>query len=52
MQGRVAGGVQGLVDGLAGNAEAVGGDVNAVAPGEFVMVARQSGPTLGFQKEF
>jgi predicted enzyme related to lactoylglutathione lyase len=30
--------------------DAVGGEVNAVAPGEFVMVARQSGPTLGFQK--
>ena len=38
-------------DALAGWwAEAVGGDVNAVAPGEFVMVTRQSGPTLGFQK--
>jgi predicted enzyme related to lactoylglutathione lyase len=31
-------------------ADAVGGEVNAVAPGEFVMVARQQGPTLGFQK--
>ena len=30
--------------------DAVGGDVNAVAPGEFVMVARADGPTLGFQK--
>jgi hypothetical protein len=24
--------------------------LNAVAPGEFVMVARPKGPTLGFQK--
>jgi predicted enzyme related to lactoylglutathione lyase len=31
-------------------ADAVGGELNAVAPGEFVMVARQNGPTLGFQK--
>jgi len=31
-------------------AEAVGGEVNAVAPGEFVMVAREPGPTLGFQR--
>ena len=30
--------------------DVVGGDVNAVAPGEFVMVVRQNGPTLGFQK--
>jgi predicted enzyme related to lactoylglutathione lyase len=30
--------------------DAVGGELNAVAPGEFVMVARPSGPTLGFQK--
>ena len=30
--------------------DAVGGDVNAVAPGEFVMVAHEHGPTLGFQK--
>ncbi|MEW5811207.1 MAG: VOC family protein [Actinomycetota bacterium] len=31
-------------------AEALAGEVNAVAPGEFVMVNRDSGPTLGFQK--
>ena len=31
-------------------AEAVGGEVNAVAPGEFVMVASSKGPQLGFQK--
>jgi predicted enzyme related to lactoylglutathione lyase len=31
-------------------AGAVGGEVNAVAPGEFVMVARPKGPTLGFQR--
>ena len=38
-------------DALAGWwAEAVGGSVNAVAPGEFVMVALQPGPTLGFQR--
>lgn len=30
--------------------DAVGGDLNAVAPGEFVMVARPQGPALGFQK--
>lgn len=30
--------------------DAVGGELNAVAPGEFVMVAQQSGVTLGFQK--
>ncbi|MDT5298881.1 MAG: hypothetical protein QOG79_2123 [Mycobacterium sp.] len=30
--------------------DAVGGELNAVAPGEFVMVARPQGPTLGFQK--
>jgi predicted enzyme related to lactoylglutathione lyase len=30
--------------------DAVGGELNAVAPGEFVMVARKDGPTLGFQK--
>ena len=30
--------------------EAVGGELNAVAPGEFVMVACPQGPTLGFQK--
>ncbi|MBX7448146.1 VOC family protein [Mycolicibacterium sp. 3033] len=38
-------------DALAGWwAEAVGGTVNAEAPGEFVMVARESGPMLGFQR--
>jgi hypothetical protein len=38
-------------DGLAAWwAEAVGGEVDAVAPGEFVMVARGQGTTLGFQK--
>ena len=31
-------------------ADAVGGEVNPVAPGEFVMVTRPNGPTLGFQK--
>jgi predicted enzyme related to lactoylglutathione lyase len=31
-------------------ADAVGGEVNAVAPGEFVMVTRPKGPTLGFQR--
>lgn len=30
--------------------KAVGGDLNAVAPGNFVMVALQNGPALGFQK--
>jgi predicted enzyme related to lactoylglutathione lyase len=30
--------------------DAVGGEVNALAPGEFVMVARQQGPALGFQR--
>lgn len=30
-------------------ADAVGGEVNAVAPGEFVMVVRE-GPALGFQR--
>ena len=30
--------------------EAVGGTVNAVAPGEFVMVALEKGPMLGFQR--
>ena len=38
-------------DALAGWwAEAVGGRVNAEAPGEFVMVARENGPALGFQR--
>ncbi len=38
-------------DALAGWwAEAVGGEANAVAPGEFVMVAQEKGPTLGFQR--
>lgn len=38
-------------DALAGWwAEAVGGELNAVAPGEFVMVAREQGPRLGFQR--
>ncbi|MBS1691969.1 MAG: VOC family protein [Actinobacteria bacterium] len=31
-------------------AEAVSGEVNAVAPGEFVAVGQQDGPTLGFQR--
>jgi hypothetical protein len=31
-------------------AGALGGDVNAVAPGNFVLVVRQGGPALGFQK--
>ena len=31
-------------------AKAVGGEVNAVAPGDFVMITRQGGPALGFQK--
>lgn len=30
--------------------DAAGGELNAVAPGEFVMVSREGGPTLGFQK--
>jgi predicted enzyme related to lactoylglutathione lyase len=30
--------------------KAVGGDVNPVAPGEFVMLARQGGPAIGFQR--
>src|ERR1700712_3528911 len=30
--------------------EAVGGTVNAVAPGEFVVVLREVGPRLGFQR--
>src|SRR5512139_318941 len=31
-------------------AKVVDGNVNAVAPGEFVMVAREGSPTLGFQR--
>lgn len=31
-------------------AEAAGGEVSAFAPGEFVVVIRESGPRLGFQK--
>jgi len=31
-------------------AHAAGGDVNAVAPGEFVMVTSEGRPTLGFQR--
>ncbi|MCV7069094.1 VOC family protein [Mycolicibacterium farcinogenes] len=31
-------------------AQALGGEVNAVMPGEFVMVAQPEGPRLGFQK--
>ena len=31
-------------------ARAAGGDVNAVAPGEFVMVTSEGRPTLGFQR--
>ncbi|WP_193046375.1 VOC family protein [Mycolicibacterium baixiangningiae] len=31
-------------------AEAVGGEVSAFAPGEFVVVMRETGPRLGFQK--
>ncbi len=31
-------------------AEAAGGTVNAVMPGEFVIVARDAGPQLGFQR--
>lgn len=30
--------------------QAVGGDVNAYVPGEFVMVLQPDGPRLGFQK--
>jgi len=38
-------------DGLAAWwAGAVGGDVNAVVPGEFVLVAHANGPQLGFQR--
>ncbi|GAB3218351.1 VOC family protein [Mycolicibacterium hippocampi] len=38
-------------DGLAGWwAQAAGGDVNAVAPGEFVMVTSEGRPALGFQR--
>ncbi|MGE0214282.1 VOC family protein [Mycolicibacterium sp.] len=38
-------------DGLASWwAEVVGGSVNAVAPGDFVMVSRQGAPALGFQR--
>jgi hypothetical protein len=38
-------------DALAGWwAQAVGGEVHAFAPGEFVMVAQEQGPRLGFQK--
>jgi predicted enzyme related to lactoylglutathione lyase len=38
-------------DGLAAWwAEAVDGDVNAVVPGEFVLVAQANGPQLGFQR--
>ncbi|WP_319449616.1 MULTISPECIES: VOC family protein [unclassified Mycobacterium] len=38
-------------DGLAAWwAAAAGGDVNAVAPGEFVLVARPGGPALAFQR--
>ncbi|WP_395309923.1 VOC family protein [Mycobacterium sp. AMU20-3851] len=31
-------------------AEAVGGELNAVAPGEFVMLAGEGRPALGFQR--
>ncbi|BCI55289.1 glyoxalase [Mycolicibacterium litorale] len=31
-------------------AEAVGGRLNVFAPGEFVVVIRENGPRLGFQK--
>jgi predicted enzyme related to lactoylglutathione lyase len=31
-------------------ARAVGGQLNAVAPGEFVIVVQSEGPRLGFQK--
>lgn len=38
-------------DGLAGWwSQAIDGEVNALAPGNFVMVSRQHGPALGFQK--
>lgn len=38
-------------DALAGWwAEAVGGEVNAFAPGEFLVVVQPDGPRLGFQK--
>ncbi|GAA2540012.1 VOC family protein [Mycolicibacterium diernhoferi] len=30
--------------------EAIGGDLNAVAPGEFVMLSSEGRPTLGFQR--
>ena len=30
--------------------DAVGGELSAVAPGEFVILARPSGPALGFQR--
>lgn len=30
--------------------KAVGGEVHAVSPGEFVMIVRQGGPTLGFER--
>src|SRR3954447_24326347 len=31
-------------------ADALGGDVNAVAPGQFVLVARADGPALGLRR--
>ena len=31
-------------------ANAVGGELNAVAPGDFVMIVRDGGPNLGFQR--
>ncbi|CRZ18903.1 VOC family protein [Mycolicibacterium neworleansense] len=31
-------------------AQALGGEVNALMPGEFVVLARPDGPRLGFQK--
>ncbi|BDX30255.1 glyoxalase [Mycobacterium antarcticum] len=31
-------------------ADAIGGELNALAPGEFVMVIRPNGPPLGFQR--
>lgn len=31
-------------------AEATGGDVVVLAPGEFVLVSREKGPALGFQR--
>ncbi|MBO0680144.1 VOC family protein [Mycolicibacterium sp. S2-37] len=38
-------------DALAGWwAQAVAGEMNAFAPGEFVVVVQESGPRLGFQK--